>query len=162
MGSLQMMPTTKFIRLLEITTGIFWCYAGVVKIAVILTSAVATGTNSASNLFEGVSLNQTWVETFPVPLIIVLSVIEISLGFALFVRKTRPATITGLLLLMVFALVFWFEPPQPGQSCGCFGTTQALDNISPASKLLLLGGIHALLLVSAFPRSSASTDVAPA
>jgi hypothetical protein len=112
--------------------GLVWALAGTAK----LVSLVSTGSQESSS----------WVSEFPTALVVGVSVFEIFAAIMIFAGRMLSGLVVGLMLLTCFAAVLWIHPPQPLQACGCFGGLPTPEWLSPAGRIALFSGVHAILI----------------
>ncbi len=89
----------------------------------------------------------TWAQRFPAALVGAAACAEIGIGILGLLGRWRGLVIAGLIALGIFstALVVW--PPNPGQACGCMGSSVAAHAIEQVDPLIRSGGLAALHLV---------------
>ncbi len=112
--------------------GLAWALAGTGKLVSLITPQVPE--------------LSSWVSEFPSILVVGVSIAEILAAVLIFAGRFLSGLVVGLGLLLSFAAALWIYPPQPLQTCGCFGSLPTPDWLSPAGRISLFGGIHAILI----------------
>lgn len=114
------------------TVGLAWALAGTGKLVSLISPQVPEPSS--------------WVSEFPSILVVGVSIAEILAAVLIFAGRFMSGLVVGLGLLLCFAVMLWIHPPRPLQTCGCFGSLPTPDWLSPAGRISLFGGIHAILI----------------
>ncbi len=90
----------------------------------------------------------SWLNTFAVPLALLLSAIEFTIGVAILLGLMRQlATRLGFLFMVVFTpLTLYLALANPVKDCGCFGEALILTNWETFGKNVILFGMSLLML----------------
>ncbi len=112
--------------------GLVWALSGIGK----LVSLVSPEVQEPSS----------WVSEFSPSLVVGVSLVEILAAVMIFAGRSYWGLLTGLGLLLCFAAALWIHPPRPLQTCGCFGNLPTPEWLSPAGRISLFSGIHAILI----------------
>ena len=115
---------------LSVLLGCFWIVAGCTKLFGTLVTPDAT---------QPVD----WASEFPTWAIVLVSVFEIAVGWALWLGVGVRALLAGLTAVAGFSLLLVLFPPRPGQACGC-GLPAAIETFAPLARNALLAAVHAL------------------
>jgi len=119
-------------HILALAIALLWSIAGVSKLVSI---------TFPKNLE---TLQATWSAQFSTPLLVLLSLLEISIGILLIAGYKIQGLALGIFLLAAFSITVILFPPTESQTCGCLGNLASLDASTLLSRIALLVGIHTL------------------
>lgn len=111
--------------------GLVWAVAGVAKLRQLL---FGTGGEELTN----------YVDTFPMPFVLLLSLLECFLAFLFFAIRLKNALRLGLGLLAIMFVCYELWPPMYQMPCGCLGDIKLLESLDPRIKIFLFASIHIL------------------
>lgn len=123
------------------SVGLLWAVAGISKLVGLMQGSPQSG-------------QVTWLSSFPVGLMVTVSILECMIAALIFARFRWAPIISGSALLVSFIIALWIWPPEYQQPCGCFGKIKVFDATDPVAKIIAFGGLHTLAAVLIWVRRS--------
>lgn len=121
-------PKEKFAQVARVMTAGIWAFAALSKVA-----------------FP--PLAGSWITTFPLWLQGAVILSEAMIAAVIVAGRPRLGIGLGMGMLLVFALTLVFDPPVPGQTCGCLGRVAvSTDPSDVAAHLFSFASWHLLAL----------------